>query len=107
MSSIATYSPPLERVFSEPEASVMNTLSALHTYIAAEVLLLMVTFSSTSCIFAVSSAFTIIIPSSNVPERMYVPSSVIVAVEPLIVTESELLVMLSPLRVSLTLVLSP
>ena len=85
LSSIASYSAVFIRIFSEPSASVIKVLSALFTYIAALEAHVMSALSSTSCTFA-SSASTITCPSVRVPDRIYVPSSVIVMAFPSTVT---------------------
>ena len=61
-------SPPLARVFSVPSASVMKTLSACRTSMAAESEQVMLTPFSTSCTFSSSFTSTTIWPSSSVPD---------------------------------------
>ena len=87
LSSIATYSSVLRSVFCDPSASVTNTFSALFTYTAALEAQVMSTLSNTICTFALSASTTIC-PSDSVPEKIYVPSAVIVTVCPLIATPS-------------------
>ena len=66
-----------------------NTLSAERTYKAADWVLEMLTPFKTSCILSVSSASTITIPFDSEPERMYVPSSLIVTVFSVMDTASD------------------
>ena len=55
---------------------VMKTLSAERTYIAGKSSFSMFTPSSTSCTFAVSSAFTLTVQFLALPLIVYTPSSV-------------------------------
>ena len=68
----------LVREFSVPSARVMNTLSALSTSIAADLDEVTDTPFSTSCTLSSLLTFTVTVPSSSVPDRIYVPASVMV-----------------------------
>ena len=69
LSSVATKVPEVVSVLVVPSLSVIKTLSASFTYMAALLSLVIVTPSSTSCTFAVSATFTTICPE-------YVPESI-------------------------------
>ena len=71
-------------------ASVTKTLSADKMYKGADVSLFMLTPFSTNCSFALSPASTIIMPSSSLPDIIWVAFPVSVTVLPDICTLSEL-----------------